>query len=263
VIPEDSISSVSVNSSGVICSGLVASLGANCPVISASSASSASDSDVPPAALTALVKIWQSKQSDKVKAAIENESPVSAAAVDAYKITIPAGYEKQGELYVFAGNKSESNPAESNEKPSQVTGTAQKSAKPPTKARALAAVGKFASRDKDRPVLNFIRDDGKTLVASDGKRLIQVDFAGDGTVDAPVYHKGHGRVKGEMGDRRYPNFKAVIPADGDLTTELDVDITRLSDLIERAKGVWKNHKDHGITLVGDASGRVIGLPFST
>jgi len=204
----------------------------------------------------------QERHESRIASAIEKQMPVSAAAVDAYGIALPSGYEKQGELYVFIGNKSEAKPAESNEKPSQVTGTAQKSAKAPTKARALAAVGRFASRDKERPVLNFIRDDGKTLVASDGKRLIQVDFAGDGTVDAPVYHKGHGRVKGEMGDRRYPNFKAVIPADGDLTTELDVDITRLSDLIERAKGVWKNHKDHGITLVGDASGN-IGLVAST
>jgi hypothetical protein len=56
--------------------------------------------------------------------AFDDNKPVSTEAVDTYGITIPAGYEKQGELYVFAGNKSESNPAESNEKPSQVTETA-------------------------------------------------------------------------------------------------------------------------------------------
>lgn len=56
-----------------------------------------------------------------IKTALQKALPVSAAAVDAYGIALPSGYEKQGELYVFIGNKSEAKPAENNENPSAVT----------------------------------------------------------------------------------------------------------------------------------------------
>lgn len=56
----------------------------------------------------------------RIAVAAKDGKPVSAATVDAYGITLPAGYEKQGDLYVFTGNRSESKPAENNENPSQV-----------------------------------------------------------------------------------------------------------------------------------------------
>lgn len=56
-----------------------------------------------------------------LRTAVKEGSAVNAEAVKLYKVAMPAGYERQGELYVFTGNQSAAETPASNENPSQAT----------------------------------------------------------------------------------------------------------------------------------------------
>jgi hypothetical protein len=79
------------------------------------------------------IKRGASDHYGEVNKALEAQNPVSSAAVEAYGITLPEGYVKQGDLYVFQ-------PGETGATPVQAAPTAQPATKEPTEPQPAAAI---------------------------------------------------------------------------------------------------------------------------
>lgn len=81
---------------------------------------------------------------DLVKAAVKEQKPVSAAAVDAYGITLPEGYVRQGDLYVYRPAAAPSPAPASQETASQPEAKAPEPAPATPLARAQAALAAYS-----------------------------------------------------------------------------------------------------------------------
>ncbi len=120
--------------------------------------------------------------------------------------------------------------------------------KTPLDAVKLAAV--VASTDDSRYVLHFVRSDGKTLVATDGMRLVVLEAKAQGTEQAPVYYHAHQKLstKEWKKEHTYPNWQQVLPSKGSLTQAHEVaDSAGLMKMLIQAKEIAQEDRD-SVTL---------------
>ena len=104
------------------------------------------------------------------------------------------------------------------------------------KDNALRAAKLFGSKDPSRTVINYAYSDGKTTVATDGRRLIEINTGVAGTAKKPAFVKLHDKAKALEEDAKFPNYNQVIPTDASQTTIFSgLDAARMFNIVEQAK----------------------------
>jgi hypothetical protein len=116
-----------------------------------------------------------------------------------------------------------------------------------------------ASIEPTRKIINLIYSDGKVTVATDGRRLIQIDKGLGGTPENPkLFHEdGKPLTKAEMEEvGNYPNWKQVIPSDENLFAAFKgLDIERLNNVLQQATQAT-SEKQNSVNLYRNPDGSI-------
>lgn len=113
---------------------------------------------------------------------------------------------------------------------------------PPTGKMVAENIAKAAalsiSMDDGRGAIRFIYSDGKVTVATDGRRLIQIDKGLGGTPENPKLFREDGKPlsKAEIEEvGQFPNWKQVVPLEENLFAAFKgLDIERLNNVLQQA-----------------------------